>query len=54
MTYRRMAEWATNLACKKIGLAAKFETAAIYLPGSVETVEKKKDSNNFIIDYKTS
>ncbi len=44
MTYRLMAEWATDLVCKKIGNAEKCRTAEIPLPGSTEDrreVEKK-------------
>lgn len=44
MTYRLMAEWATDLICKKIGNTATCRTAEIPLPGSKEKkeeVEKK-------------
>ena len=41
ITYRLMAEWATDLACKKLGVNAKCQTADICLPGS----EKYKDDN---------
>ena len=34
MTYRLMAEWATNMACEKLGVNALCETADKYLPGS--------------------
>lgn len=34
MTYRLMAEWATNMACEKLGVNAPCETAEKYLPGS--------------------
>ncbi len=34
MTYRLMAEWATNMACEKLGVNASCETAEKYLPGS--------------------
>ena len=34
MTYRLMAEWATDLACKKLGRTAECRTAETYLPGS--------------------
>ena len=37
MTYRLMAEWATDLACKKLGRDAKCETATTPLPGSEVT-----------------
>ena len=36
MTYRLMAEWATDLACRKLGVDKKCQTAEIYLPGSEE------------------
>lgn len=37
MTYRLMAEWATDLVCRKLGIAATpCRTADIPLPGSVE------------------
>jgi glycerol-3-phosphate dehydrogenase len=36
MTYRLMAEWATDLACKKLGVDKKCQTADICLPGSEE------------------
>jgi glycerol-3-phosphate dehydrogenase len=34
MTYRLMAEWATDLACKKLGNTTKCRTAIDCLPGS--------------------
>ena len=34
MTYRLMAEWATDLACKKLGVDKKCQTADLCLPGS--------------------
>lgn len=37
MTYRLMAEWATDMACKKLGRSAKCETATTPLPGSEAT-----------------
>lgn len=40
MTYRLMAEWATDLVCKKLDNKAKCTTADIPLPGS-----KDEDSN---------
>ncbi|HIW65368.1 MAG TPA: anaerobic glycerol-3-phosphate dehydrogenase subunit A [Candidatus Alistipes intestinipullorum] len=44
MTYRLMAEWATDLACRKLGIEATCRTAELPLPGSAESrreVEKK-------------
>lgn len=34
MTYRLMAEWATDMACRKLGREAKCQTATTPLPGS--------------------
>lgn len=34
MTYRLMAEWATDMACRKLGRDAKCQTATTPLPGS--------------------
>lgn len=34
MTYRLMAEWATDMACRKLGRDVKCETATTPLPGS--------------------
>ena len=42
MTYRLMAEEATNLACKKLNINKPCQTATIPLPGSEEIV---KDSH---------
>ncbi len=42
MTYRLMAEWATDLACKKLGVDKKCQTAGIALPGSEESKSKSK------------
>ncbi len=47
MTYRLMAEWATDLVCKKIGNSQKCRTAEIPLPGSAE---KRKDVEKKILD----
>lgn len=38
MTYRLMAEWATDLVCKKLGLNAQCTTAAKVLPGTGDSV----------------
>ena len=42
MTYRLMAEWATDLVCRKLGVDKKCRTADICLPGSEreETINK--------------
>lgn len=34
MTYRLMAEWATDMACKKLGINVPCRTAEVPLPGS--------------------
>lgn len=39
MTYRLMAEWATDLACKKLGNTAQCRTAVDCLPGSTGNSE---------------
>ena len=44
MTYRLMAEWATDLACKKLGVDAKCVTATEPLPGSRVVDESKGKS----------
>ena len=44
MTYRLMAEWATDLACKKLGVDKKCQTADIPLPGSEITEEDRYSS----------
>ena len=44
MTYRLMAEWTTDLICKKLGLNVPCRTAELPLPGSTESkkeVERK-------------
>lgn len=42
MTYRLMAEDATNLACKKLGIDKKCETAEVPLPGSEPDAKDEK------------
>ncbi len=37
MTYRMMAEWATDLICKKLSVSKKCETAEKPLPGSAQS-----------------
>lgn len=41
MTYRLMAEWATDLVCKKLQVDQKCRTAEIPLPGSRKVDEKE-------------
>lgn len=40
MTYRLMAEWATNLVCKKLNQTKKCDTAEVPLPGSRHSKEE--------------
>lgn len=40
MTYRLMAEWATDLICKKLNITASCTTAEEKLPGSRENIEE--------------
>ncbi len=40
MTYRLMAEWATDLICKKLNISAKCTTATEKLPGSRESIQE--------------
>lgn len=43
MTYRLMAEWATDMACKKLGNNAECRTAVDCLPGSTGNSETEYD-----------
>lgn len=52
MTYRLMAEWATDLACKKLGRNVKCVTAETPLPGS-EVEKKKLQRKSHIIELST-
>ena len=47
MTYRLMAEWATDLACKKLGRNVPCTTAQTCLPGSGEEPKKKASGKTF-------
>ena len=47
MTYRLMAEWATDLACKKLGRDVKCTTDKVCLPGSEIVKTKKSDQKIF-------
>ncbi|MGN1220263.1 MAG: anaerobic glycerol-3-phosphate dehydrogenase subunit A [Candidatus Cryptobacteroides sp.] len=47
MTYRLMAEWATDLACKKLGKDVKCTTDKVCLPGSEIVKTKKSDQKIF-------
>lgn len=52
MTYRRMAEEATDLACKKLGVDRRCETATVPLPGS-EPDAADKERRAHIIELST-
>lgn len=47
MTYRLMAEWATDLACRKLGVDERCRTAETCLPGSgaADSGKKSKGKN---------
>ncbi len=47
MTYRLMAEEATDMACKKLGIKKKCETHKIPLPGSESHISRKKSVKSF-------
>ncbi|MFT4070471.1 MAG: anaerobic glycerol-3-phosphate dehydrogenase subunit A [Dysgonamonadaceae bacterium] len=40
MTYRLMAEWATDLVCKKLNVSATCSTAEVHLPGSRDNIDE--------------
>ncbi|WP_431197319.1 hypothetical protein, partial [Streptococcus pneumoniae] len=46
MTYRLMAEWATDLVCKKLNKTARCVTAEQPLPGSTES---RQETNQKVI-----
>ncbi|MBQ8863371.1 MAG: anaerobic glycerol-3-phosphate dehydrogenase subunit A [Rikenellaceae bacterium] len=43
MTYRLMAEWATDLVCKKLNIDKQCQTAEVCLPGSAYDEEQPSD-----------
>lgn len=49
MTYRMMAEVATDMACKKLNISKKCETATTPLPGSDEMPEKSCNNKVYSI-----
>jgi len=53
MTYRLMAEWATDMACKKLGVDADCMTAKIPLPGSEEPLAQGSAPRKHIISLST-
>lgn len=48
MTYRLMAEWAADMACKKLGVDATCRTAEIPLPGSEAEAPKNEGKKHII------
>lgn len=52
MTYRLMAEEATDMVCRKLGIDKKCETAEVPLPGSEPTADDK-DRRAHIIELST-
>lgn len=48
MTYRLMAEWATDLVCQKLNNTTKCTTAEEYLPGSEEKTEQISEKTEAI------
>lgn len=52
MTYRLMAEWAADMACKKLGVDAKCRTAELPLPGS-EPEAPKSTGKHHVIELST-
>lgn len=48
MTYRLMAEWATNLVCKKLSIDKQCETAHKPLPGAAQSKVSLKDATQKI------
>lgn len=53
MTYRLMAQWATDLACKKLGVEARCETAEKPLPGSDGPADSRQTAKSHIIELST-
>ncbi len=54
MTYRLMAERATDLVCKKIDKVGACTTAILPLPGSDEKVPKKRGSHHHAVAMKAA
>lgn len=53
MTYRLMGEWATDLACRKLGVKAECHTADTPLPGSEKEEKAPRRSRSHIIELST-
>ncbi|MCM1067030.1 MAG: anaerobic glycerol-3-phosphate dehydrogenase subunit A [Muribaculaceae bacterium] len=56
MTYRLMAQWATDMACRKLGIEARCTTAERYLPGSEDEPEpeRRRFRKSHIIELSTN
>jgi glycerol-3-phosphate dehydrogenase len=54
MTYRLMAEWATDLACKKLNVNAACRTATTCLPGSTKQGEEEQKPKKLFFFGKTA
>lgn len=48
MTYRLMAEWVTDLVCRKLGVSVGCTTASTPLPGSKDVPARAKSRKEFI------
>lgn len=53
MTYRLMAQWATDMACRKLGRDVKCETAERPLPGSDLEPDRRRRRKSHIIELST-
>lgn len=54
MTYRMMAEVATDMACAKLHLTKKCETATTPLPGSNKSIDKTDNKKIYSISHQAS
>lgn len=54
MTYRLMAEWATDLACRKLGVDRSCTTATEPLPGSKSAEKPENLGKSFTFDNRRS
>jgi glycerol-3-phosphate dehydrogenase len=53
MTYRLMAEWATDMVCKKLNRTAKCQTSELPLPGSEVEAQPEQRKKSHIIELST-
>ncbi len=54
MTYRLMAEWATNMACAKLHNDKKCHTAEVHLPGADADTERESATKKTYFEGKTA